>query len=120
MKVNPSKDNPQGSIYFSQRSNVLSPHDSNNGIDEPKSRSTSEFQSQFGHRQNRASIVAASEETFDEPSSRFPSYASYQGIFIPHTAPVLLPYMILQPPYLSSQNHTPSQTHHYRKFFHST
>jgi hypothetical protein len=36
MKVNPSKDNPQGSIYFSQRSNVLSPHDSNNGIDEPK------------------------------------------------------------------------------------
>jgi hypothetical protein len=84
MKVNPSKDN--------------------DGIDELKSRSTSEFQSQFGHRQNRASLVSDSEETFDEPSSRFPSYASYQGIFIPQTAPVLLPYTILQPPYLSSQN----------------
>ncbi len=61
-----------GSIYFSQCSNILSPHDSNDGIDEPKSGSTSEFQSQFGHRQNRASIVSASEETFDEPSSWFP------------------------------------------------
>jgi len=85
MKVSSSKDNPQGSTYFSQSSNVLSPHlsphYSNYGIDKPKSLSTSEYLSQSWHIQESVSIVSDSEETWDKPSSRFPSYASYQSIF---------------------------------------
>jgi hypothetical protein len=122
MKVSPSKDNPQGSIYFSQSSNVLSPHDSNDGIDKLKSLSTSEFQSQW-HRQNRASIVSDSEETFDKPSSRFPSYAYYQGIFIPSTNSsgfATIHNSSTAVPLISKSNYTPSRTHHYRKKIHST
>jgi hypothetical protein len=85
MKVSSSKDNPQGSTNFSQSSNVLSPHlsphYSNYGIDKPKSLSTSEYLSQSWHIQESVSIVSDSEETWDKPSSRFPSYASYQSIF---------------------------------------
>jgi hypothetical protein len=61
MKVSSSKDNPQGSTYFSQSSNVLSPHlsphYSNYGIDKPKSLSTSEHLSQSWHIQESVSIV---------------------------------------------------------------
>jgi hypothetical protein len=82
MKASPSKDYPQGSIYSSQSSNVLSPHDSNDGrIDELKSLSTSKYHSQSGHIQESVSIVSDSEETWDKPSSQFPSYESYQSIF---------------------------------------
>jgi hypothetical protein len=35
----------------------------------------------MNHRQDSASIVSASEETWGKPSSQFPSYASYQRIF---------------------------------------